>query len=114
MTNITKIEEGLGKYIDQEILPALSDNQLEKFAVGIAASLFIKKIGAIMENLKTNSIIQMMEIFDKEGNIDLELLKTVAEEQMPTEGLKIEIPKVKITMTFKKEDIKKLYDYIID
>lgn len=54
----------------------------------------------------------MLDIFDEEGNVDLEVVKEAVLENMTDAGLKIDIPVVG-TIRFKRDDVEKLYKCIL-
>lgn len=112
MVSIDKIEKGLANYLDNEFMPQLKGNGIEKVIVGTAASLFIHKTGAIIEGYKDNKIVKMLGIMNSEGDVDVDTLVKEVKKNIPKEGFSIEIPIVG-TLTFHEEDIDKLYDYIV-
>lgn len=112
MVSIDKIEEGVARYLDAELMPQLQNNGVEKVLVGTAASLAIRRSGTIVDGYKDNKIVQMLGIMDGNGNVDVEVLADELKKNMPKEGVKIDIPIVG-TMTFHKDDVDKLYEYIM-
>lgn len=112
MVSIDKIEQAIANYLDAELMPQLKSTGIEKVLVGTAASLFIRRSGAIIESYKDNKLVKMLGIMDEEGNIDVDTLVEEVKKNIPKEGVKIEIPVIG-TMTFHKEDIDKLNDYIM-
>lgn len=52
----------------------------------------------------------MLELFDENGDIDLDLVYSEVKANMPESGIKIEIPGV----TLKNNDIDTLYKYMIE
>lgn len=111
MVSINKIEQGIAAYLDSEIMPQLQNSSLEKVIAGTATSLAIRKSGKILASYKNNKIVQMLEIMDSEGNVDVDILAEELKKNIPTEGLKVEVPLIG-TMTFHKSDVDKLHEYI--
>ena len=56
----------------------------------------------------------MLELFDEDGNVDLDLVYSEIKANMPESGIKIEIPGVSIGVTLKNNDIDTLYKYMIE
>ena len=112
MVSINKIEQGVANYLDGELMPQLQGNGVEKVLVGTAASLFIRRSGAIIESYKDNKLVQMLGIMDEKGNVDVDTLAEEVKKNIPKDGIKIDVPIVG-TLTFHKEDVDKLYDYIM-
>lgn len=113
MISIDKIEKGIANYLDGELMPQLQDNKLEKVLVGTAASLAISRIGTIVASYKDNKLVKMLGIMDDEGNVDVEVLADELKKNISKEGVKVDIPIVG-TMTFHKDDVDKLYEYIME
>ena len=113
MVSIDKIEQGIARYLDGELMPQLQGNGWEKVLVGTMSSLAIRKSGAIVAGYKDNKIVKMLGIMDDKGNVDIETLAVEVKKNIPKEGIKIDIPVVG-TMTFHKDDVDKLYDYIME
>lgn len=115
MVTMKQIEQGVAAYLDNELMPQLSKTTsgLEKVLAGTAISLFIRKSGTILESYKDNKMIQMLGVMDSEGNVDVDLLAEELKKNISEDGVKIEVPMIG-AMTFHKEDINKLYDYIAE
>lgn len=111
MVGINKIEKGVAAYIDSEIMPQLPNTGFEKVLAGTAMSLIIRRSGAILDSYKTNKGIQMLGLMDQEGNVDVDVLADELRKNIPPEGMKVEIPIIG-GMTFHKDDVNKLYEYI--
>lgn len=111
MVSIDKIEQGLANYLDAELMPQFKGNSVEKVLVGTAASLAIRRSGAIIEGYKDNKFVKMLGLMDDKGNVDMDILVDEVKKNIPKDGVKVEIPVIG-TLTFHKEDVDKLYDYI--
>lgn len=112
MVSIDKIEKGVANYLDGELMPQLQGNSLEKVLVGTAASLAIRRSGTIVAGYKDNKMVQMLGIMDGNGNVDVDVLADELKKNIPKEGVKVDIPIIG-TMTFHKDDVDKLYEYIM-
>ena len=112
MVSVDKIEKGVANYLDGELMPQLQTNGLEKVIVGTVASLAIRKSGTIIAGYQDNKLVQMLGIMDEKGDIDVDTLVEEVKKNMPKEGVKVDVP-ILGTLTFHKEDVDKLYDYIM-
>lgn len=112
MVSIDKIEKGVANYLDGELMPQLQSNSLEKVLIGTAASLAIRRSGTIVAGYKDNKMVQMLGIMDSNGNVDVDVLADELKKNIPKEGVKVDIPIIG-TMTFHKDDVDKLYEYIM-
>lgn len=115
MVSVDEIEKkggGLALYLDKEFMPKLTEGSVEKVVVGMATSIFIKRIGDIALELQENKAIKMLGIFDDKGDVDLDLLRLELKKQVPDTGLRMELPVVG-KMVFYKADIDQLYNTIV-
>lgn len=112
MVSIDKIEQGVANYLDSELMPQLQNNGFEKIIIGTVASLLIRKTGTIIEGYKDNKLVKMLGIMDDNGNVDVDTLMEEVKKNMPKEGVKIDVPVIGM-LTFHKEDVDKLYDYVM-
>lgn len=110
MVTIAQIEKGVATYLDSEIMPKFPAG-LEKVLAGTAASLAIRRSGNIIAGYKDNKAVQMLGIMDKDANVDIDILAEELKKNIPQEGFKVDVPIIGI-LTFHKEDVDKLYEYI--
>lgn len=111
MVSIDKIEQGVAAYLDSEVMPQLPSTGFEKVLAGTAMSLVIRRSGRIIESYKDHKAVQLLGLMDSEGNVDIEVLAEELKKNLPKEGMKIDVPIIG-AMTFHKEDVDKLYEYI--
>lgn len=114
MVSISKIETGLAKFIDYELIDKLEINGWKRLVTASVSSIFIKKLSNILSRLQKNSFVEMLELFDEKGDIDLDLIYSEIKSNMPETGIKIEIPGISVNVTLKDNDIDTLYKYIIE
>ena len=93
-------------------MPQLKGNGIEKVIVGTTASLLIRKTGTIIEGYKDNKLVKMLGIIDDNGAVDVDTLVEEVKKNIPKEGIKVEVP-ILGTLTFHKDDVDKLYNYIM-
>lgn len=112
MVSVDKIEQGLANFLDSEFMPQFHGNAVEKVIVGTTASLLIRRTGTIIDNMKDNGVVKMLGIIDDKGAVDVDTLTEEVKKNFPKEGIKVEVPVIG-ALTFHKEDVDKLYDYIM-
>lgn len=112
MVSIDKIEQGVAHYLDGELMPQLQSSGWEKVLVGTAASLAIRRTSTIIAGYKDHKLVKMLGIMDDKGNVDVETLAIELKKNIPKEGFKVDIPIIG-TMTFHKDDVDKLCEYIV-
>lgn len=112
MVSVDKIERGVADYLDAELMPQFQGNGVEKVIVGTTASLLIRKSGTIIESYKDNKLIKMLGIMDESGNIDVDTLAEELKKNISKDGVKVDVPIIG-TLTFHKDDIDKLHNYIV-
>ena len=129
MINSRQIAKGLGAWVDNEILPMMRGPV--KYGAGVAAALLVKQGETLLEKGKENETVKALGLV-RDGEYDIDVLKTAMLERFPEEGLRIEAeqingllnqvlgklgPILNIRMeggiTFHKSDVEKLYQYIL-
>lgn len=113
MVSVNKIENGVARFLDAELVSKMPDGGLQKILAGTAISLLIKKSGNFIKAFQQNPMIQLMDIFDADGNVDIDSMATELKKNFPDVGLRMDFPMIG-TVTFHKEDIDKLYSYITE
>lgn len=118
MVSVDKIEKGLANYLDAEFMPQFTKSKVEKMIVGTAATLLISKLDRVMCVFGNNNFVKLIELSDEDGGIDAECILQALKQNIPDEGIEFsvpyEIPYLKdIVLTFHKEDVDKLCDYIM-
>ena len=123
MVSRVKVQNGIAMYLDRELMPHLNKGTVPGFITGVAAAFLIKRMDGIFVALSQNGIAKAFSVFDKEGNIDIDIVKDVLKEQMPEEGLYVDLSGLPVlnmmksehySMTFHKSDVDKLYGYIME
>lgn len=112
MVTVEQIEKGFARWLDNELMPHFPANGWKKVVAGTAASIMIKRGGAMISSLAENSIVKALEVA-KDGMIDIELLRDELKENMVSTGLKIDIPIVG-AITLNKGDIDVIAQYIME
>lgn len=114
MATIAQIEQGVVRYIDNEIAPKIPTNipngQIKKIAA-VAGAVYAVKHGA--EKLVANPALAVIGAVDGDGNVDVDGIVETFRAQIPEKGFKVTVP-ILGDLTFFGEDLDKLRDYIME
>lgn len=110
MTSIANIQNGMAKYIDDDLLPHLTG--MKRVAVGAYAGLALKNLGDLFNAYKSHPMIAVLHVVDENGNIDIDTIYNEFAKRM-SDGTKlpINIPLVGV-WTVDRSDLEKIYMYI--
>jgi hypothetical protein len=108
MVSIESIERGLAKYIDTQIMPAIKTDGIKGFGIGVAASLLVKRGGNLLRTYAQNPMLQQMGLVTADGAVDLEALRDAAKENIPAQGMAIDLP-AGISIRITNTDVDDLY-----
>lgn len=111
MISNDKLIKAVGAYLDNELMPNLDQNGIQKVLTGTAISLALNRYRNITDVFKDNKMVKMLGIIDEQGNIDIETLSKELKHNIPQDGVKVEVPMIG-KLTFHKSDIDKLNEYI--
>ena len=112
MISINKIETGIARYLDAELMPKLPSDGLKSVIAGTAISIVVKRLGTMLDGLRGNSALKALGVIAENGDIDVDLLYEELRKHIPRTGLSIDIPFVG-TLRFTEGDVDNLYNYII-
>lgn len=107
--SIEKVQAGLVKFIDTEMINHLDGWQ--KIGFGAGSALIIKNLPKTIEAYAKHPAIAMLGIVDEDGNIDIDAVHDAIMDYFSSEGEYVNVPligRVKIT----KQDVETLYKYI--
>lgn len=116
MVNIEKIERGIASYLDRELLPGMPVSGGKKVLVGVGAGVVLKGYMQQLRELMGNDIATGAGIVDKEGNINLEMIRDEVLRRTPDEGMEfhVNIPFIgAVDLKLHRSDIEKMYSYIM-
>lgn len=110
MVSIDNIGKGVAKFADREILKNVDGWQ--KVVVGAAIALFINRSQGIVAQYKDNNVVKMLNLFDDEGNIDIDILRDVIKDNISNNGFVVTVP-VLGELKFHRSDVDNLYNDIM-
>lgn len=111
MVTLEMVENGLGRYLDNELLPKLPRDGIKGFGIGVAATLLVKRGGALLRGLAENKTMQLMGLIGADGAVDLDAVQEAAMANIPPTGVTIDLP-IGVQLRLHREDAKCICDYI--
>lgn len=112
MISIDRIEHGFKKYVDNHFIPDLPDGGLERIIVATGAGILANRVKPLLHEWSKKSMFHALGLVNEHG-FDLEGIKTEMMKHVGDQGFHLEIP-IAGTVTFKREDIEKLYRCIVE
>jgi hypothetical protein len=113
MVSIDKIERGVARFLDAEMLPTLPTEGVARVVAGTAMAVLVRRLGGMIRGYANHSIVRGLGVIDESGNVDVDILREALKANVPETGLKIEIP-LGGAVTFHKADVDLLYRYILE
>lgn len=110
MVTLQQMQQGLSKYVANELTSKMSGAQ--KWIFGAGAELYIGNIAQIFNKLKSHPMVSALGVIDEQDQIDLDKLYTVLLHQADQSPMTIDIPMAG-AFTFDRGDVEKLYNYIV-
>ena len=109
MVTYNKFISGLTQYIDVEIVGKLVG--YSKWIIGTLAGVALSKATNIFNVIKENETIKMLEIIDKDNNIDIDTIYAELKKQAHKGAITFDVPMLG-SLTLTEVDVDKLYNYI--
>ena len=111
MVSIESVEQGLIRYIDEVFLPSFPREGLKGFAVGVAASLLVKRGGNLLREYAKTPLLRHMGLVGADGSFDLEAVREAVQGNIPATGLAVDLP-MGIMLRIKADDVEAMYQAI--
>ena len=112
MVEVARIENGIARYLDAELIAKMPEDNWKRFGVGMAAGLIAKRGGAVIEQYKRHPAAVALGLVDEVGRVDVEVLREIAMERIPEAGLSANVPMLGRVKIY-RADVDKLYGYIV-
>lgn len=108
MDNVTiqKVEDGISKFVDAVILADMPKTDLKTIAIGVGIAIKVRT--------SLSSWLNTLGLVDKDGNVNIDIAKEEVIKRIPEEGMIVEVDRLGKTFVFDKEDIDKLYKFIVE
>lgn len=109
MVRIQSIQNGILKFIDNELLPKMQG--WKKWTFGAIASLWLSNLPNVFQKLKGNAFVGTLGLIDASDMINIEKLYAEFYKQAERGSVTFDIPVIG-QLTLDKSDVEKLYAYI--
>lgn len=108
MATVEQIEAGIANYLDREVFANYQENTIVKamMQAGIGFTIHRRKNEAIQA-------LKMMGAMDENGDVDVKSLAEFLKKYIPESGSYFQNNMIG-RLTFQKEDVDKLYNYIVN
>lgn len=70
MTSIDKVQRGIARYLDTELVPKMQGK--DKWLITGAATLYLARLPEILNTLNTKPAFKILGLISDDGNIDLD------------------------------------------
>lgn len=110
MVTLQRVREGVLSYIDNEVLPKMSGTG--RVLVAVYAALAADRVVDVVQEWMKLPAIQVLGLCGENGMVDAERLRGCLLDKMGQEKIDLNIPMVG-RMTFNREDVEKLFRYIL-
>ena len=110
MVSIDKIQRGVAKYLDIELLPKMQGK--DRWIMTSAATLYLAKMPEMLKALNEKPAIKMLSLVSEDGNVDVEALINSVRPAAKQAPLAINIP-FGGTLSFSEADLDIIYKYIM-
>lgn len=110
MVNIGQVQNGITRYLDNEIVKNMMGWQ--KWTFGAFGAIAVSRAGSIFETLKNNKMIAALGVIDNNDMIDIDTIYREYKRQAQTGAITIDVP-VFGALSLNETDVDKIYNYII-
>ena len=111
MTSLARVQNGIVKYIDREIICKLCGWQ--KWTFGALSAIWIANISNTFSALKQNKIVATLGVVDERDMIDIDKLYEQFRRQAEHGAITVDVPIIG-AMTLDQRDVDKIYQYIME
>lgn len=110
MVSLAQVQQGLSRYVENELTSKMTGAQ--KWIFGVGAELYLANISSIYNKLKVHPMVDALGIIDKQDQIDIDKLYNALLHQADLGAMTVDIPMAG-SFTFNRNDVENLYRYII-
>ena len=114
MYNLNVVERGIAQFLDNELLSIMPDEVWKKVLIGTGISLIIKNLDNVIDKFKDHPIIQFTGVIGDNNQIDVDKIVEVLRDQIPDQGMRVELPVIGNSITFHREDVDILHSCILE
>lgn len=111
MVTVDKIQRGVSRYLDEQLMPHLTG--LKKWIIGGVATLYIANLNNIISGLASKPIYAYSGIFGENGTVNIEALINSIRPIAKTTSADIPIPFSAESVTVTEQDLDMILRYIL-
>ena len=110
MVRIDKVQSGVSRYLDNEVMPKMSG--VNRWLFSAAAAAYVAEAPKLVKKLNENKALAALNLVDEAGNVDVEKIYQYIKPAAEKGPAPITLPIVG-TLTFTAADVDSLYAYIM-
>ena len=110
MVNIERVQAGVARYLDTEIISKMSG--VNKWLVAAAASAYVSDAPELLRKLNEKKAFAALNLIDEAGNVDIDKVYQHLKPIAAKCSAPITLPVVG-TLTFTEQDVDSLYTHIM-
>lgn len=110
MVSIERVQAGVARYLDTEIISKMSG--VNKWLVAAAASAYVSDAPELLRKLNEKKAFAALNLIDEAGNVDVEKIYQSLKPAAAKCPAPITLPIIG-TLTFTEQDVDSLYTYIM-
>lgn len=111
MVTIGQVQQGLARYVDEELISKMEGWQ--RWVFGAGAAMYLDKAPQLIEQYRQHPAVKMLGVIGDDNHIDIDKLYQHMLPQAKKGAATITIPMLG-AVTLDERDIEKLYRYIIN
>lgn len=110
MITLDQIQRGAARFVDTELMPKLSGR--DKWIVAGVVTLYIKRLPALVEQLKSKEAVRLLGVIGEDNSVDLEAVYNSIKPAAAQTPVQVNIPMGGM-ITITGTDIDILYNCIM-
>lgn len=110
MITLDQIQRGASRFVDTELMPKLAGR--DKWIVAGVVTLYIKRLPALVEQLKSKEAVRLLGVIGEDNSVDLEAVYNSIKPAAAQTPVQVNIP-MGGTITITGTDIDILYNCIM-
>lgn len=110
MVSIDKVQTGISRYLDNEVVPKMSG--ANRWLFSAAAAAYVAEAPKLVKKLNENKALAALNLIDEAGNVDVEKIYQSLKPAAAKCPAPITLPIIG-TLTFTEQDVDSLYAYIM-
>lgn len=111
MVSIENVERGVARFLDEVFLPSFQKDGVKGYALGVAATLLVKRGGTVLREYAKNPLLQQMGLVSADGSVDIDAIREALIANTPAAGVEIDLP-LGVRIRLHTNDIEMLYKAI--